>query len=162
MIKLLKTNLFIGTLYDLSQTNNQEWAIVHATQTIHYQIFGWNRTTNKPGKNHPNYIYYEEDNRISLNWVDGAAHLYNWSGVETFIKILNFIDKWIPKKNVLVHCDQGQSRSPTLGLLYLAKRAKIISNDSFLAAKKEFIQYYFLYLPGGIGEYVEENWNEII
>lgn len=162
MIKLLETNLFIGTLDDLSHTNNQEWAVVHATQTIHYQIFGWNRTTHKPGKNHPNYIYYEEDNRISLNWVDGAEYLYNWSGVETFIKILNFIDKWIPKKNVLIHCDQGQSRSPTLGLLYLAKRTKIIPDDSFQAAKKEFVKYYPYYLPSGIGEYVEKNWNEII
>ena len=161
MIKIPETNLFIGTLNDLPKTKNQEWAIVHATQTIHYQIFKWNRTTNKPDRNHPNYIYYEKDDRVSLNWVDGAAYLYNRSGVETFIKILNFIDKWIPQKNILIHCDQGQSRSPTLGLLYLAKRAKTISNESFLAAQKEFIQYYRYYLPSGIGEYVEKNWNKI-
>lgn len=162
MIKLVQTNLFIGSLPDLYQTNEQDWAIVHATQTIHYQLFGWNRTTNKPDKDHPNYIFYEKDNLLSLNWVDGAAYLYNWSGVETFIKTLNFIDKWVSKKNVLIHCDQGQSRSPTLGLLYLAKRAKTISNDSFIAAKNEFIQNYPYYLPGGIGEYVKQNWNEII
>ena len=45
MIKLLQNNLFIGDISDLSQINNQEWAFIHATQTIHYQIFGWNRTT---------------------------------------------------------------------------------------------------------------------
>lgn len=162
MIQLSQTNLFIGSMHDLSQTNEKEWAFVHATQTIHYRLFGWNRTTNKADKSHQNYICYENNNRLSLNWVDGASYLYDWSGVETFIKILDFIDKWISKKNILVHCDQGQSRSPTLGLLYLAKRAKIISNDSFQAAKIEFMQYCPYYLPGGIGEYVQKNWNEII
>lgn len=162
MIQLSHSNLYIGSLVDLYKINEQEWAVIHATQTIHYRLFGWNRTTNKPDKNHPNYIYYEKDNRLSLNWVDGAAHLYKWSGVETFIKTLNFIDKWVSKKNVLIHCDQGQSRSPTLGLLYLAKRAKTITNDSFVAAKNEFVQNYPYYLPGGIGEYVKQNWNEII
>lgn len=162
MIQLPNTNLYIGSLVDLIEIDEQEWAVIHATQTIHYRIFGWNRTTNKPDKNHPNYIYYEKDNKLSLNWVDGAAYLYEWSGVETFIKTLNFIDKWISKKNVLIHCDQGQSRSPTLGLLYLAKRVKIISNDSFTTAKNEFMQSYPHYLPGGIGKYVEQNWDEII
>jgi hypothetical protein len=161
MVQLPQTNLFIGSLSDLSQTNEQEWAFVHATQTVHYQIFGWNRTTNKPNKNHPNYIFYEKDNRLSLNWVDGAAYLYNWSGTETFIKVLNFIDRWILKRTVLIHCDQGQSRSPTLGLLYLAKRLKTIPNDSFLSAKTDFIKMYPNYIPSGIGEYVEQKWNEI-
>ena len=162
MIQLQQTNLFIGCLTDLAQTNEQDWAFIHATQTIHYKIFGWDRTINKPDKNHPNYIYYENYNHVSLNWVDGAAYLYNWSGVETFIKVLDFIDKWIQKKDILINCDQGQSRSPTIGLLYLAKRAKIISNDSFISAKKEFIEIYPYYSPGGIGEYVQKNWNEII
>ena len=161
MIQIPHTNLFIGEITDLSQTNEKDWALIHAAQSIHYRIFGWNRTTNKPDKNHPNYIYYEKDNCLSLNWVDGASYLYDWSGVETFIKTLDFIDKWISEKKVLIHCDQGQSRSPTLGLLYLAKRMKTISNESFLSAKKEFINYYPYYSPGGIGEYVQKNWNEI-
>lgn len=161
MIQLPDTKIFIGTINDLYQTNDQDWAFVHATQTIHYQIFGWNRTTNKPNKNHLNYIFYEKDNRLSLNWVDGAAHLYNWSGIDTFIKILDFIEKWINQRKVFVHCDQGQSRSPTLGLLYLAKRLKTISNESFLSAKSDFIKMYPNYIPSGIGEYVEQKWNEI-
>jgi len=161
MIQLPDTNLFIGTTDDLCQTNDQDWAFVHATQTIHYKIFGWNRTTNKPNRKQPNYIFYEENNLISLNWVDGAAHLYNWSGVETFNKVLDFIEKWNRQRKILIHCDQGQSRSPTLGLLYLAKRLKSIPNDSFGDAKNEFMKIYPNYLPGGIGDYVAQNWNEI-
>jgi len=161
MIQLPDTNVFIGTASDLAQTNGQDWAFVHATQTIHYQLFGWNKTTNKPNKNHPNYIFFEKENRLSLNWVDGAAHLYNWSGIDTFIKILDFIEKWSNQRKILIHCDQGQSRSPTLGLLYLAKRLKSIPNDSFENAKNKFMKIYPNYLPSGIGDYVAQYWNEI-
>jgi len=162
MIQLPQSNIFIGTINDLGQTNEQDWALVHATQTIHYKIFGWNRTTNKPNKKHPNYIYYEKDNRLSLNWVDGAAYLYNWSGTETFNKILDFIEKWNNQRKILIYCDQGQSRAPTLGLLYLAKRLKSIPNDSFESARSEFIKIYPNYSPSGIGDYVAQHWNEII
>lgn len=151
MISILNDSLFIGVLTDLTKINEKNWAIVYATQTVHYRILGWDRGINKPDKNHPNYIYYEKDNKLSLNWVDCAAYLYNWSRIDTFIKILNFIDNWISKKNVLIHCDQGQSRSPTIGILYLAKRAKRISNDSYMDAKKEFMERCPHYLPGGIG-----------
>lgn len=147
---------------DLDITDDQDWAFVHATQSIHYKIFGWNRIINKPNKNHPNYIYYEKDNRISLNWVDGAAHLYNWSGIETFNKILNFIERWSSQRKILIHCDQGLSRSPTLGLLYLAKRLKSIKHDCYTNAKHDFVKIYPNYLPGGIGDYVSQYWDQII
>ena len=125
MYQLPNLNIYIGGISDLSDVNNDDWAIVHATQTIHYEIMGWNRKTNKPDKDDPNYIIFQQDNRLFLNWVDGGAHLYNPSGPETFIKILDFIDNWIEKKQIFIHCDQGMSRAPTLALLYLAKR-KII------------------------------------
>jgi hypothetical protein len=161
MIKLSNTNLYIGAITDLAQVNYQDWAVIHATQTIHYKIFNWDRKFNKPNKNHPNYIYYEEGNRFSLNWVDGSAFLYEWSGPETFIKVLNFIEKWIQNKKVLIHCDQGQSRSPTLGLLYLSKRAKLIPSQSFDFARNEFVKIYPYYLPSGIGDYVKTKWDNI-
>ena len=162
MIKMPDIELFVGNIDDLSRISKNEWAIVHATQTIHYQIFGWNRTTNKPNKNHPNYIFYEKDNRLSLNWVDGASYLYKCSGVETFIKTLDFIEKWLQKGQVLVHCDQGFSRSPSLCLLFLAKRNESISNKSYQAARNEFIQIFPQYSPSGIGDYINENWNAIL
>lgn len=160
MIQLPETSLFIGGIIALQQTHDQDWAFVHATQTIHYRFFGWNRSTNKPDKYHPHYIIYEKDNMLSLNWVDGAAHLYNWSGVSTFNKVLDFIERWHQEKNVLIHCDQGQSRAPTIGLLFLAKRLKSIPGDSFESAKDAFVKIYPNYLPGGIGDYVRQKWEE--
>ena len=54
MTKMPNINLYVGNINDITNLNDDEWAIVHATQTIHYRIFGWNRTSNKPNKNHPN------------------------------------------------------------------------------------------------------------
>ena len=161
MTNLLNTNLFVGDINDASNLADDEWAIVHATQTVHYRIFGWNRTSNKPNKNHLNYIYYEKDNHLSLNWVDGASYLYNLSGNKTFINVLDFIEKWILERKVLVHCDQGFSRSPSLCLLFLSKRMGKISDSSYDEARKEFVSFFPRYNPGGIGEYIKANWNAI-
>ena len=162
MQRLIDTNLYVGNIGDLSLVNESDWAIVHATQTIHYQYLGWNRTNKKPDKKHQNYILYEKNNHLSLNWVDGAAYLYNWSGPKTFTAILDFIDKWIITRKILVHCDQGFSRSPTLCLLYLSKRIGNIANTSFGEAKTEFLRFYPGYRPGGIGDYVNANWDSIL
>lgn len=160
-MKEITNNLYVGSLADYQYASTTDFAFVHATQTIHYQIMNWDRRFNKPDKNHPNYIVWEKENRLSLNWVDGAAHLYNWSGTETFIKVLDFVDKWIKNKKVLIHCDQAISRSPNLGLLYLAKRGKTIPNSSYNDAYREFIKLYPNYQPGGIGDYVNMHWNVI-
>lgn len=157
----ISNNLFIGNIIDLSKFSLENDAIVHATQTIHYDIMGWDRKYTKPTKNHPNYIVWERENRISLNWVDGPAYLYEWSGPSTFVRVLDFIEKWIVDRNVLIHCDQGISRSPTLGLLFLAKRQMSIPNSSFSIARIEFQKIYPLYQPAGIGDYVDQHWNEI-
>lgn len=155
------TRLYVGDINDTQNLDEGSWAVVHATQTVHYKFFGWNRTNNKPNRNHPNYISYEKDNHFSLNWVDGASYLYDWSGPATFIRVLDFIDKWIPERKILVHCDQGLSRSPILCLLFLAKRKASIPNISYIDAKNEFIKIYPAFNPGGIGDYVNTNWDKI-
>jgi Dual specificity phosphatase, catalytic domain len=162
MFKFEGINLFVGDIIDNQETDQKEWAIIHATQTTHYPIFGWNRTDNKPDKNHPNYILYEKENHLSINWVDGAAFLYKLGGFGVFIKALDFVDKWIADKNVLIHCDQGYSRSPSLCLLYLAKRKKMIPDESYDAAKVEFLKMYPNYNPGGIGDYIRDNWEFLL
>lgn len=161
MFQLLETNLFVGGISNKNLYKNKEWAVVHATQTVHYEILGWNRRFNKSLKEHPNYLIYEKNNRLSLNWMDGAAYLYEEGGTATFIKILDFIEQWIKIKKVMVHCDEGISRSPSLCLLYLAKRAHKISKVSFKKAKEDFEKIYPYYCPGGIADYLDQNWDKI-
>jgi predicted protein tyrosine phosphatase len=103
----------------------------------------------------------EREGLLSFNWVDGAARLYDWHKPEAFTIALDFIDRWRPERRVLVSCDQGRSRSPTVGLLYLAKRAGLITNQNFAAAKREFSVSYPSYSPAGIADYVSRHWEEI-
>jgi predicted protein tyrosine phosphatase len=75
---------------------------------------------------------------------------------------LNFIEKNIQSKKVMIHCNQGLSRAPTLALLFLAKRAKIINNKSYQKAKEDFLKLFPNYQPGtGIQIYLTTYWNKL-
>jgi hypothetical protein len=161
MILRIANNLYIGKEEGLVFTNRKEWAIIHANQSYHYKVMGWS-IHNRPKKDDKNYLYSESSSEISLNWVDGGPHLYEWYGPEFFIKLLDFIDKHIKERKVFIHCDLGISRSPTLALIYLAKRANTIDNYCFEDAYKGFIKIYPQYKPGGIASYIEQVWTQII
>ena len=78
------------------------------------------------------------------------------------IKALNFIESSIKENNVLIHCNQGCSRAPSLALLYLAKRKGVIDNDSYQRAKDDFKKLGAFYTPGnGINIYLTKRWNDL-
>ncbi len=158
MFQLPDTNIFIGTRADSRVRVDETWAVINTAKTVHVEVMGWG---NAPPRDHPNYLSYEDGQFLSFNWVDGPAHLYKWSGTEAFIRALDFIDQWAPTKKVLINCDLGQSRSPTLALLYLAKRLHTISDRSFAAARADFERLYPAYAPSGIADYVDQYWGEI-
>lgn len=78
------------------------------------------------------------------------------------MKILDFIDREHKEKKILIHCDQGLSRSPTVGLLYLAKRLKIIEDESYGLARDDFLKIYPYYNPSGVTDYVSLRWKDIV
>lgn len=161
MIQILDTRLHIGTRLDATLRNDDAWAVVNTAKTVHCEIMGWG---NRPPSDHPNYVEFEDGQLLSFNWVDGPASLFDYQrrGVERFIQALDFIDRWYPTKDILINCDQGQSRSPTLALLYLAKRLKRIPDTSFHDARMEFQMVYLAYAPKGIAEFVSDHWDEIV
>ena len=161
-MKQVADGLYVGTVRDVLPDAASEWSLVSTTQTIHYQLLGWDRKFNKPVRDHPNYIVLELEHHLSLNWVDGGPHLYEWSGPATFNHVLDFIDQEFSEgRNVLVRCDQGHSRSPSIALLYMSKRMKLLPIDSFLSAREAFETVYPDYRPGGIAEYISAAWTEI-
>lgn len=160
MIQIPGTSLYVGTREDAAVRSDDAWALVNTAKTVHCEIMGWG---GRPPSGHPNYVVFEEGRLLSFNWVDGPAHLFDFEGrgVERFIRALDFIDRWYPTRRVLINCDQGQSRSPTVALLYLAKRLKTISGASFAAARVDFQRIYPPYDPKGIADFVGENWEGI-
>lgn len=60
----------------------------------------------------------------------------------------------------LVHCDKGQSRSPTLALAYLGRRTDAIPDDWFPAVEA-FQVLYPGYAPNGIYFWLAANWQHL-
>ena len=159
MIKI-HDNLFIGNEYDCFDDDRVEWVVIHACKSpCHQRAVGYRRNLNK---NHPNYLILEKEKHLYLNMVDMNTMLSH-DYTEPIIKAaLNFIDRNINSKNVLIHCNQGNSRAPTLALLFLAKRKNILPNNNYGKAKIEFMKLFANYIPGiGIDRYLENYWNDL-
>ncbi len=106
---------------------------------------------------HPNYLVLERKNNLYLNMIDPPQPLFK---MPLFTEFLKFVKHhWNEEKNVFIHCNKGESRAPSLALLFLAKEVGEISNESFGNAKEEFKKIYPYYTPGtGIHIYINENW----
>lgn len=81
---------------------------------------------------------------------------------QLFTKSLDFIDRHISTRKVLIHCNYGLSRAPSIALLYLAKRTKAINAQSYETALQDFIKRFPNYHPGsGIKLYLKTSWNDL-
>lgn len=157
----ITNNLFIGNQddYELNVKNVNDhaaWMVVHACkEPYHRSALGY-KSRGAP-KNHPEYLMAIRGNRLILNLVDVDDPAYiNRQIIDT---ALEFIYNGLDAGNrVLVHCNQGQSRSAAIGLLYLAVHG-LIPNQELEDAEKEFIHIYPNYQPAnGIREFLKANW----
>jgi protein-tyrosine phosphatase len=156
------TSLYVGTSLEARQVfQKEEWRLANVAKTIHLEIHHWSKPDNKS----PYYILHEEEQWVSVNWVDAPRpELFNYQnkGVSVVKKVLVFIQKGLQEdKKVLVSCDQGLSRSPSVAMLYLAKVLHMIPDGSFAEAAREFVKIYPRYQPAsGIGMFLAEHWFE--
>ena len=96
---------------------------------------------------------------LYLNMVDMPNELLPKFTHPMFKAAMGFIDREIKNKKVLIHCNYGMSRSPSLGLTYLAISG-VIPKNSFEAAAGKFMELYPKYSPGmGITLYMKHNWD---
>lgn len=152
-------NLFIGTVddYELQVKGQEDWSIVHACkEPYHRRELGY--TTNGAPKGHPEYLIARRENRLILNLVDAPNPAY--IPKEIIDAALEFIYQRLGAGHkVLVHCNLGESRSPSIGLLYLAIHTEKLSKE-FATAENEFRQIYPSYNPGGgIKGFLVKYWN---
>lgn len=153
-------NLFVGNRHDYETVVSGQpgWAIVHACKEYHRSAVGyklWNVS-----RDHPEYLLARRENRLMLSLLDLPVSFLIKK--EMIDQTLDFIDQArAGGLKVLVHCMQGRSRSPSITLLYLAARLRVLPTDSFEAAEKQFRQLYPLYTPmRGIRGHVRRYWGE--
>lgn len=151
-------NLFVGDEADANATlNTAGWYIIHACkEPFHRQALGY--TGKAVAKTHPEYLIARRENRLILNLVDAADPAY--IPKEIINEALKTIHQTISEFKVLVHCNQGMSRSPTIAMLYLLKYTKALCSVNQKVAVDEFKKLYPPYAPArGVAMFVEQNWH---
>ncbi len=156
MIQIYK-NLYVGEDFECFD-DKEKWVTVHACKSpCHQRIIGYRGSL---PSNHPHYLVYENDRNLYLNIIDPPIPLFK---LELFTTFLKFGAKhYKEEKLIFIHCNRGESRAPSLALLFLAKHLKAIDNNSYQTAMSEFAAIYPQYNPGnGIRKFLTENWTII-
>jgi hypothetical protein len=156
-------NLFIGDEHDYESQVRQKsgWCVVHACKEPYHRLaLGY--TQRAAPKNHPEYLIARRGNRLILNLVDAPDPAY--IPKEIIDAALEFIITNLGAgSKVLVHCNEGCSRSASIGLLYLAKNTDRLPKGDFLAVETAFRSIYHPYNPkSGMRGFMIRNWKDYI
>jgi hypothetical protein len=153
-------NIYIGNDQECFITYSIDWAVIHACKNpCHTNAVGYRGSLPSI---HPNYLVMENSQHLFLNMVDMEKELSPIYTNPIMKSAMAFIEKHIATKKILVHCNQGLSRSPSIALLYLAIKG-YIANESYSVAVADFQKMYPVFNPGrGISLYMNNNWDEIM
>lgn len=133
----------------------EDSAVVHACKSpCHQRAVGYRGSL---PNDHPNYLVLRRGHDLFLNLVDPPVPLFK---IPSFIEFMSFAQEyWGKGSSLLIHCNQGESRAPSLALLFLAKHLKVIPAASFAAAQAAFVGLYPTYRPGmGLQRFLTDNW----
>jgi hypothetical protein len=152
----VQERIFVGTDLECRE-GDAAWAIVHACKSpCHQRAVGY-RGSLSPS--HPNYLVLEKPGDLFLNIIDPPQPLFM---PPLFTSFLGFASRhWDAGRSLLIHCNLGESRAPSLAMLFMAKHTHTIDGSSFDSAAAEFRQIFTRYTPGlGIQAYLRKHWDE--
>lgn len=152
-------SFFVGNQNDYEHhvSGQEGWAVVHACKDpYHRQVLGY--TGRGAPKGHPEYLVARRGRRLMLNIVDADNPAFFDKGM--IDQSLDFISEHLNQGlKVLVHCNLGESRAPSIALLYMSARLDVLSKVSLEAAEEQFRTRYPYYNPkSGIRGFLLHNW----
>jgi predicted protein tyrosine phosphatase len=155
-------DLFVGSQDDYERTVRREsgWKVVHACkEPYHRQALGY--TGRAISKTHPEYLVAPRGDRLMLNLIDTDDPDY--IPREIMDAALDFIHQGLKSgSRVLVHCNQGQSRAPSIGLLYLGVHTDRLARD-FADARAAFQVLYPRFSPAaGVHGFLRSHWSSYV
>jgi predicted protein tyrosine phosphatase len=154
-------NLHVGSeRHEQGLRGQAGWFFIHACkEPYHRQALGY--TGRAAAKTHPEYLIARRNGRLILNLVDVDDPTY--ISPEIVDAALDAIRENIQHSKILLHCNQGQSRSPSIALLYLLKRSDLLPQNDIAAAIIAFRTIYPPYAPArGMAEYIRLNWHRYV
>ena len=160
-MKEVMKNIFVGDIEDCKNVFNAvdaNYAIVHACKTCHRLGVGY---TGNLKNDHPEYLIKEDGIDLFLNMVDMDRELMALYTNPIMKAAFEFIDKYLKLEHkVLVHCDQGGSRGPSVAMLYISRYNQW---PSYKYAVDYFKEIYPDFNPGrGIELYMQKNFDAIM
>lgn len=151
-------NIYVGTKEEYQLAVSKGMKIVCALNrangyVTHQSVVGWKgRGCNK---DNPNYLFKQTDDAIYLNMIDGDDPAY--VSDKMINSALEFIKFALEAQNqVFIYCSLGESRSPSIALMYLLEN-DLLSTENAVAEFKK--RYYRKYSPKrGNLEYINNRW----
>lgn len=157
MRKKLIDLLYVGSIVDCKAATDQGWAVVHACKNpCHAEKCG-----QRPDPEGPNYLCLLEGTNLYLNMIDPPLPMFKRRMFEDFLHFAR--QQWEAGRPMLIHCNKGQSRAPTLALLFMAKVLGKLRNTSFDDAWLDFEVFSGEpYTPGeGLELWMRAHWGEL-
>jgi hypothetical protein len=109
---------------------------------------------------HTHYLVMIDGPDLFMNIIDPPVPLFMPASFTSFLSFAN--EQWLRGRKLLIHCNQGESRAPSLALLFLAKCRSALNDASYQSAREAFELRYPAYKPGlGIQKYLARSWSEI-
>ena len=154
----LSGRLYCGDASDCHSitANEPDWFVVHACRQPCYCA----KCGENPDPTQADYLAHQEGSHLYLNLIDPPIPLFHRQTFDSFLAFMRHA--WSTGKRILVHDNKGDSRAPSLCLLFLAKCARQLPNASYDEAWDAFEQLAGEpYTPGaGLEAWLREHWNE--
>ncbi len=160
-------NVFCGDQHDFDGakgpmgTKIDGWYVLHCCkEPYHREFVGY--TGRGAPKDSPEYLFARRGNRMALNMVDAPKP--EFFSPDMITAGLDFLEEgYKAGKQLLIHCNQGESRGPSVAMLFVAKR--IIHEHgytyTFNEAEADIKIIYPTYNPGeGIRAHLQQCWGE--
>jgi hypothetical protein len=160
MKQIPNTNIFVGTKEEYSIAKHQGMKIVCALNrangyVTHQSVVGWQGRGCNP--DNPYYFFKQETDAIYLNMIDSEDPKY--VNDVMINAALDFIHAHLIVGNeVFIYCSLGESRSPSIALMYLLEYNLIPKNADSISVFKN--DYYPNYQPkSGNLLYIKHRWS---
>lgn len=154
-----KPILFVGDDADDVEAQKRGYAILVCAKDGLYGHRAALRYNTMAAPKGENYYHAERGKRMVLNLIDVDDP--EFIKEEVIFPALAFINKHLKAGDkVLVHCNAGHSRGPTIGLMFLRTIGEL--PNGFLTSEKVFRALYPKYDPGiGMRTFARAHWQQL-
>lgn len=148
------SKLYIGDDADYEKVkDNPDWHILRCAKDGpggHRETLGYQERSAPKG---PNYLFVERPRKLITNLVDTDAS--DFVPAPLIDKSLSYISDSLRVGKILIACNRGESRAPSLAFLWLYLEGKLPGD--YHRALRTFRTLYPAYSPGnGIRQYVKD------